>query len=100
MTFSSAVQCLRPGDAIKRESWRGYVTREAKVGEDQDFRDAPFDITFVQGDGSKAVYSFGTDTPEVPAKLSHELLDAFMHDDWIRGSADAFERARVGEGAY
>lgn len=99
MTFAGALQSCRNGDAVKRESWRGYIQKVFPGAEETRFlNDAPFDVVIVAADGAKATYSFGTDTDEDPTQLSHELLDAFLRDDWIRGSAESFEKARAGGG--
>lgn len=103
MTLTGALQSCRNGDAVKRESWRGYIQKVFPGAEKEETRlpnDAPFDVVVVAADGTKATYSFGTETAEEPTQLSHELLDAFLRDDWIRGSADAFEKARAGGGSF
>ncbi len=102
MTLTGALQSCRNGDAVKRESWRGYI-QKVFPGAEEETRlpnDAPFDVVVVAADGTKATYSFGTETAEEPTQLSHELLDAFLRDAWISGSAEAFEKARAGGGSF
>lgn len=99
MTFNSAIQSLRDGEATKRESWRGYVTTENHVLDDRG-RVTAYDVVIVDASGNRSVYPFGTDTPETATQLSKDLLESFMRDDWIRGSRDEFEKARVGTGCF
>lgn len=99
MTFTSAIQSLREGGATKRESWCGYVTMENHVADDRG-KTTAYDVVVVDASGNRYVYPFGTDTPETPLQLSKGLLESFMRDDWIRGSKDEFEKARVGTGSF
>lgn len=102
MTFSHAVQSLRHGEAVKRESWRGYLVCEVQATEEDqaNSRTAPRDLVFVAADGQRSVYSFGTQTKETPMQLTRGMLESFIADDWMRGSADAFEAARTGGGTF
>lgn len=94
MTFTSAVQSIREGEAIKRESWNGYAYKIFADG--STYEEPKFDLVFKAQDGTETVYPFGTDTKEVPMMLSKKLIEGFMRDDWIRGTIESFERARVG----
>lgn len=97
MTFPVAIQSLRDGEAIKRESWTSYIRKDVKP---DDAPEAPkYDLVLVKRDGTEHVYSFSGGT-DVPVMLSRELLEGFMRDDWIRGSAAAFEKARTAESDF
>lgn len=96
MTFTSAIQNLRSGEAAKRESWTGYVLKQDAP--DTTNETPKYDFVFVQRDGTRYVYAFGTDSKDTPCQLTKVLLEGFMADDWIRGSAEEFEKARTGTG--
>jgi len=94
MTFTNAIQNIRNGEAVKRESWIGYVLKQEAA--DSTIESPKYDIVFVHKDGSRNVFPFGTETAESQCSLNKDLLASFMADDWIRGSADEFEKARTG----
>ena len=94
MTFTSAVQSIRGDEAVKRESWNGYVFKRFAPDSAPDSK--IFDLIFKTKDGAEFVYSFGTETKDVPMELSKNLVDGFIHDDWIRGTIESFEKARLG----
>lgn len=94
MTFTAAINSIRPGDAIRRPSWRGYVYKEFPAGEETS-RSEKCDVIIVSKDGSKSVYPIGTESALKPTVLSPALLAGFMKDDWERGTVEAYERARV-----
>lgn len=94
MTFTSAVQSIRENEATKRESWNGYVFK--RFSSDSTHENPKFDLVFKAKDGSESVYPFGTGSEEIPMTLSKKIVEGFMFDDWVRGTVDAFERARTG----
>ena len=94
MSFNNAMQGLRPGDAVKHESWSGYVTRMDADG--STYESPLYDVVVVQRDGTKYVYPFGSGSAPSPCELSPALLSAILSDNWIRGSVDEFEKARTG----
>ena len=94
MTFMSAINSIRDGEATKRASWLGYVYK--KPAPDSTEQAPKFDVVIVQKDGAKYVYPFGTQTEPSPTELTKTLLEGFMADDWDRGTIEAFEKARTG----
>ena len=96
MTFTTAINSCRNGEAVKRETWTSYIRNEVPEGTTGDTSKTGFVLTFVRRDGETSTYAFGVDGhPENPMMLSHELLEGMLNDDWIRGNAESFEKART-----
>lgn len=98
MPFAYAMQGLNDGDAVKRQGWAGYVKKTVTNAETGAYK-----ITFVKRDGTETEYAVaanGTITASSPITLDVDLMAAMLSDDWIKGTAAAFEAARSGTGTW
>lgn len=101
MTFADAITTILNSsnvDAVKRTSWGGYVYRSSI-----DAETGAHTLTFKNRSGTTYEYSYSGSTwtaPSTAAAIDAELLESFIANDWITGSAADFEAARSGQGVW
>ena len=101
MTFADAIRTILYStnqNAVKRTSWGGYVYRS-----DIDPTTGAYTLTFKNRAGTTYVYSYSGSVwtaPATAASIDAELLESFIADDWITGTAADFEDARSGQGVW
>lgn len=119
MNFASIIRSLQIGQACKRPSWKGYVSKVAPTeGEKMSDGQTPVAhrLVFKQRDNDQFVYrvsvagvvefvtcipaSGSGSTENTKLEFDGELVQGMLSNDWISGLPADFDAAASGSGVW